>query len=169
MTYNFVNLDPAVRGLMLEELGSDIDAMRLYESKRALPGSRAAYIDLLREAFAAGDADTLTSHLASAGIFATHQSDGKTVNVADSAAALGDGQFTTYYARAVCRRAIDEGRAVEIYRGQDTADRRGSSEDLIGTHPDPTGLLEELREHSLEPWKFSSVGKVNSGITIKLV
>lgn len=50
-----------------------------------------------------------------------------------------------------------------------TIERRVSSEALIGTHPDPVGLLEELREHSLERWKFSSVGKANSGITIKLI
>ncbi|WP_052241281.1 hypothetical protein [Microbacterium hominis] len=169
MTYHFADLDPVVRELMLDELASDIADGRLYESKRAVAGSGGRYIDLLREAFTAGDADTLTNQLASAGIFAAHQSDGKTINVADSAAALGDGQFNAYYARAVCRRAIEEGRAVEIYRGQPTIERRASSEALIGTNPDPVALLEELREHSLEPWKFSSVGKVNSGITIKLV
>ncbi|KEP72719.1 hypothetical protein HR12_40955 [Microbacterium sp. SUBG005] len=168
MTYDFVDLNAAIRKEMLDELASDIADGRLYESKRAVAGSRDRYIDLLREAFASGDADTLTHKLASAGIFAAHQSDGKTINVA-AAAALGDGQFSAYYARAVCRRAIEDGRAVEIYRGQTTIERRTSSEALIGTRPDPAVLLKELREHSLEPWKFSSVGKVNSGITIKLI
>lgn len=169
MAYHFADLDPETRRLMLDELASDVTDGRLYESKRAVPGSSGDYVAALGEAFASGDSDTLITDLASSGIFAARQGDGKTINVADSAAALGDGQFSVYYARALCRRAIDEGRAVEIYRGQDTGERRASSEALVGSRPDPVALLEQLRADSLEPWKFTSVGKVNSGITLKLV
>jgi|SRR6478752_3348820 len=168
-TFNLVDLDAATRHLMLEELEADITTGRIYKSRRALPGTEAIYFDAQRRAFASGVTTSLNRELATSGLFAAKQSDGKTVNVAASAEALGDGQFVAYYTRAVCRRAIDEGREIEVYRGQATAEHRPESDALIGTRPDPATLLSVLRDFSLEPWKFSEVGKVNSGLAVKLV
>jgi hypothetical protein len=168
MPFILPDLNATTRQLMLEEFESDFAANRVYVSARALPGTGSAYVDAQRDAFSGGDTDSLSAALAGSGIFATHQNDGKAVNVAAAAAALGDGQFIAYYVRAVCRRAIDEGREVEIYRGQSTAEHRAESEAAIGTRRDPSDLLDEFRSASLEPWKFS-VGKVNSGLAVKLV
>lgn len=167
--FDLHDLDSITRELMLDELELDIATGKLYASRRAIRGSEASYIKSLRNAFSAGDADTLIGELESSGIFANNQSDGKAVNVRAAAEALGDGQFIAYYVRAVCRRALDEGRAVEIYRGENTMQHRPQSDALIGVRPNPADLLAELRNASDEPWKFSAVGKVNSGLSVKLV
>ncbi|WP_269303268.1 hypothetical protein [Aeromicrobium sp. HA] len=167
--FNLVDLDSATRHVMLEELESDVSAARVYTSRRALAGTDDIYFDAQRAAFDSGDTESLTHELATSGLFAAQQSDGKIVNVVAAAEALADGQFVAYYTRAVCRRAIDEGRAIEVYRGQETAEHRAASDALIGTRPDPAMLLRELRDFSLEPWKFSGVGKVNSGLAVQFI
>lgn len=141
MHFELVDLDAPTRALMLEEFESDAQRDRVLRSRRARPGTEAVYYDLQRAAFREGDADSLRQTLAASGIFAERQSDGKTVNVDDAAAALGDGQFIAYYTRAICRRALDEGREIEIYRGQETAVHRPESDALIGSRPDPAALL----------------------------
>lgn len=169
MHFNLVDLDATTRQLMLEEFESDAGSGRVYASKRARPGTESTYHDAQRTAFAGGDADSLNHALATSDIFAPRQSDGKVVNVLAAAEALGDGQFVAYYVRAICRRALDEAREIEVYRGQATAVHRSESDALIGSRPDPAALLAELRDASLEPWRFGAVGKVNSGLAIKLV
>lgn len=168
MPFILPDLDVTTRRLMLEEFESDVASDRVYISARALPGTGSAYLDAQRAAFGGGDTDSLSSALAVSGIFADRQNDGKAVNVAAAAAALGDGQFVAYYVRAVCRRAIDEERELEIFRGQSTAEHRAESDAAVGSRRDPSELLSELRAYSQEPWKFS-VGKVNSGLAVKLV
>ncbi|WP_218221592.1 hypothetical protein [Nesterenkonia sp. Act20] len=168
MTFIFEDLDSTTRDLMLEEFEDDVAHGRVYISARALPGSNTLYFDAQRDAFGSGDADSLSKALASAGVFLKVQSDGKRVNFRDAASALGDGQFVAYYCRAVCRRAIEEGTRVEVYRGQQTATHRAGSDALVGTRVDPATVLDELRVHSLEPNRFSLVGKVNSGLVVRL-
>lgn len=168
MPFILPDLDATTRRFMLEEFESDVESGRVYVSARALPGTVSAYLDAQRVAFSGGDTDSLSDALVGSGIFAAHQKDGKAVNVAAAAAALGDGQFIAYYVRAVCRRAIDEDREVEVFRGQSTTEHRAESEAAIGARRDPSELLSESRAYSLEPWKFS-VGKVNSGLAVKLV
>jgi hypothetical protein len=167
MTFNFVDLDAVTRARMLEEFESDVAGGRVYISARSVPGSNSAYFDAQRTAFASGNTDSLTRSLFSSGTIASVQSDGKKVNIADAAATLGDGQFVAYYSRAVCLQAIEEGVMVEVYRGQSTASHRAASDALIGTRIDPAIILEDLRTNSLEPWRFASVGKVNSGLAVK--
>jgi hypothetical protein len=169
MPYILDNLDNVTRGLMLDELEADVIAGQLTTSARARPGTESIYLQLLREAFANGDADSLIGSLESSGIWATHQADGKQINVPDASKVLGDGQFVAYYCRAICLRAMADGRAIEVYRGQMTAVHRGSSDRLDGTRPDPVALLDELRRNSLTPWKFTVVGKPNSGMALRLV
>jgi len=142
--------------------------VRVYTSKRALPGTEAVYVAALREAFANGDPTSLTERLVQVGLFAERQNDGKAINVAEAAAVLGVGQFVAYYSRAVGRRSIESGKSIEIYRGQQTVQRRLDSEALIGTRPDPQVLLDELRAFSAEPWRYSQVGKPNSGLAVRL-
>ena len=153
---------------MLSELESDIAIGNVYVSKVTHPGTEPIYFDLMRDAFAKSDASALAREIASSGIVRSTQDNGNAVNLVDAAARLGDGQFVAYYARAVCLRAISAGREIEIYRGQDTAVHRHESDIAISSRPDPVGVLEELRTHSLEPWRFSTIAKVNSGLSIKL-
>ena len=167
MTFTFTDLDAVTRHAMIDELESDVSAGRVYISARAVPGSNLDYFEAQRTAFTSGDADSLSRALATSGIIAPVQSDGKVVNIPDAAAALGDGQFVAYYSRAVCLRAIEEGVDVEVYRGQATAAHRVSSDSLVGTRLDPATLLKDLRDHSLQPWLFASVGKVNSGLAVR--
>ncbi len=169
MTFNFVDLVPETRALMIEELKSDIAAGRVLQSTRTRPGTEGTYNQLQLDAFESGTSDTLVSELINSGIFRDRQNNGAQINVPASAAALGDGQFVAYYDRAICLRALAEDREIEVYRGQETAQHRAESDALIGSHPDPATLLQNLREHSTETWVLGGVVKVNSGLTIKLV
>ncbi len=169
MSFNFVDLNRATRDFMVKELEADISVGRVYISRRALPRTEPVYYDAQRVAFATGDTDSLNLAIAVSGMFAAVQSDGKNINVRAAAGSLGDGQFVAYYVRAICLRAIAEQRAIEIYRGRAALQPRPASEALIGTRPDPAALLNELRSNSLQPWNFTEVGKVNSGLLVKLV
>ncbi len=169
MTFEFLDLDDITRNLMVSELETDIANARVYLSKVARPGSEAAYHEMLRAAFVDGDASHLSQTIAESGIIREKQDNGNLVNLADAATRLGDGQFVAYYARAVCIRAVSEGRQVEIYRGQETAAHRLESDMSITSRPDPASVLDELRRFSLEPWQFATIAKVNSGLSIKLV
>jgi len=168
MRLNLADLNEATRQLMLEELGKDRASGKIYRSKRAALGTDSDYFQAQRSAFESGNPDLLVEALAAPGFFLSHQSDGKQINGREAASVLGDGQFIVYHARAMCRRAIAEGREIEIYRAEDTRIHRRESDEVVGSRPDPTGLLNELRENSDQPWKLSTVGKPNSGLAVRL-
>lgn len=169
MDFHLVDLDDLTRALMLEEFDADREADRVYPSAIVRLGATETYYELQRTAFESGDANSLSNALAASGIFKSHDARGRRVDIPSAASRLGDGQFIAYYVRALARRAIDEGRDLEVYRGQGTAHHRPESDAMIGTRPDPGEVLEQFRTYSREPQHFSPVGKVNSGLAVKLV
>jgi hypothetical protein len=160
--------DAHLRETMLSEFESDASAGEVFASAVAIDGSERQYHLALREAITDGTPDSLVEAFLAGDLFKDHQANGNRVNRQDAAMRLGDGQFLHYYNRAVCIRAIELNRSVEIYRGQMTAHHRPESDAAIGLQMDPEELLESLRSNSEQPWKVGVLAQVNSGLAIKV-
>jgi hypothetical protein len=110
---------------------------------------------MLRAAATGGSDDTLAAELRIAGrINATEERrtprGGMTVARVPVTAAdtLAEGEFNRFYARALCRRAIEEQRpSVTVYRAKAVENPRSTSEALIGRSFSPLALLADLRQH----------------------
>ncbi len=169
MTYNLPDLDADTRRRMRDEFESDVAGGLVFPSAVVSPGREDDYLDAQRRAFAANDPDWLADEIETSGMLATHQANGARVNPAAAARRLAAGQFGAYYARAVSGRALDEGRAIEVYRARHSASPRPGSDAKIGSRPDPADLLADLRNNSTMPGNFAVLPEVNSGISVKLV
>ncbi|WP_314453537.1 hypothetical protein [uncultured Microbacterium sp.] len=169
MTYNLPDLDDDTRRRMLEEFESDAARGAVLPSAVVTPGREAEYLDAQRQAFAQHDPDWLAEKIEFSGMLATQQANGARVNATAAAKRLAAGQFGAYYARAVGGRAVDEGRAIEVYRARHSANPRAGSDAKIGTRPDPAALLADLRDNSTTPGSFAILPEVGSGISVKLV
>lgn len=72
-----------------------------------------------------------------------------------------------YYMRALARRAIEERRAVIVYRAKRVQEARPASQRLIGQALDPNVVLQGLRvDHGVEP--ALGIPLPNSGLTVEL-
>lgn len=82
---------------------------------------------------------------------------------------MGEGEFGRYYARGLCRRAIDEGIAeLEVYRAKAVMEPRPGSQAKIGLRVDPTTILKDLRQtQGVEPALGLPPGP-NSGLTLRI-
>lgn len=145
--------DDPTRQLMREEVESDIAAGQLYYRSRLSPQEQKDYPDLLLKATDDGDDETHTAELRKNSRFnateVRNARGGQTVaNVPHNAAeTLAGGEFSRFYIRALCRRAIEEGHSLQLYRAKYVANPRAESETKINTVVDPTALLRDLREH----------------------
>ena len=85
----------------------------------------------------------------------------------DAAAVMAEGEFNRFYIRALCIRAIDEGRELEIYRARPSAKPDEASEAKIGDKPDPKALLADLRT---SPGVGTALGlpRPGSGVSVRL-
>ncbi len=140
------NLDELTREKMLDEVDRAERAGQLHLSNRLTEEGRKRYPDLLRRAVRAGDAVSFAAALRSH--LRTHYEtqSGKRQKVPTNAAEiLADGEFNHFYVRAMCTRAAEEGRSLEVYRAGTVEKPRPKSEALIGTHPEPDELLASLR------------------------
>lgn len=82
---------------------------------------------------------------------------------------LAEGELNCFYIRGVCRRAIEEGMAVEVYRARRVAQPRPQSEALIGKRPNPDALLGDLRRNVGRGTYHHVPGGPNSGLSVRLV
>lgn len=169
MPYNLTDLDEITRHYMLEEFESDVRGSTVFTSAIVDSARTADYLDLQRRALAEGTPDSLAADFVASSLLNEHQANGAKVNQSSAASRLAGGQFGVYYARAVCARAVDEDREIEIYRARESSQHRPGSDAKIGTKPDPEALLQDLRENSTEPRAFSILPEVNSGITVRLI
>jgi hypothetical protein len=143
------NLDGRTRELMIEELETDVAGGRLQLSPRLSTKGQTDFPGLLREAMAERDESWLGDALRSQGrISSTEFRRGPTgartmVRIPASAAiTIAEEEFARYYARAVCRRALEEGiPRVIIYRAKPTAIPGPETQSEI----DAQGLLDALR------------------------
>ena len=83
---------------------------------------------------------------------------------------LAEGDFNRYYMRGVCARAMAEGRGmVEVYRARLSTEPRPESRELEGQRLNAAALLDELRTKYAEASQEPTLGKPNSGLSIRLV
>lgn len=159
---------------MLEELDRDIAGGRLYISPRLNQRGRMEYERLLREALAEHDDNWLAGQLTAGLLNDTEERRTKsgytTARVPVTAPyTLAEGEFNRFYARGLCRRAIDEGIAsVVVYRAKQVENPRSQSEAKIGTSMNPEALLEDLRTHQGMDTALRLPPGPNSGLSIRL-
>jgi len=177
MALQYPDLDGATRQYMLEELELDIKEGRLYISPRLSGKGVADYPALLGSAMESGDDTSLAAALRKEGrLNATEQrrkpKGGYTTAAVPVTATdtLAEGEFNRFYARALCRRAQNEGdKELKVHRAKPVETPRPQSEALIGSGVDPEKLLLDLRTNiGVEPALGVPPGP-NSGLSVQLI
>ena len=173
---NLVNLNSKTRTFMLDEVDLDVKQGTLYYSPRLTPEGATQYVALLRDAVQTGDDSTLRTALAKPGVLKAHEERSTargiiTARVPVTAPdTLAEGEFNRFYARGLCRHAIDQGITdVEIYRAKQVENPRPESSAMVGALINASDLLTDLRTHQgVEPALGLPRGP-NSGLSVKLV
>lgn len=169
------NLDDLTRTLMVEELEVDVASGVLYLSPRLNDRGLAEYEQLLRTAFSSGNDKSLADEIRSRNLLNATEQRRKPgggfsmVRVPVSAPeTLAEGEFNRFYARALCRRALDEGAVtLLIYRAKEVAIPRSESQAMIGRNIDPESLLQDLRTHQGVDTSLGLPAGPNSGLSVR--
>lgn len=178
MALHLVNLnDGDTRQLMRSEASDDLASdAGVNRSKYFTDNGFEAYKSgLLLEAIDHHDDEWLASALDKPGYFATHhprktKNGTSMVKVPITApTTFAEGEFNRYYIRAVCLRAINEGRAIEVVRAKSVANPRAESEQLIGTSLEPAVVLTDVRENPGADLVQGVPSGPNSGLSIHLL
>jgi hypothetical protein len=172
---NLQNLDEKSRNFMVAELDSDIKAGTLYLSPRLNDIGRDRYPKLLRQAIQSHDDSWLADNLRAEGCFKdteTRQTKRGVVHASvpvTAADTLAEGEFNRFYARGLCRVAI-EGNipSLIVYRAKDVSSPRSESERMIGKAVDPAALLNDLRTHTGMDTALHLPPGPNSGLSVCL-
>lgn len=176
MALQLQNLDARTREFMLDELARDLAAGTVYISSRLSETGRTDYEQLLREAITNRDETWLAEGLRAHGRMNTTESrrtprGGVTtakvpINAPET---LAEGEFNRFYARGVCRRALEDGiPEVVVYRAKPVENPRPESQAMIGSRVDARALLDDLRTHQgVEPALRLPPGP-NSGLSVRL-
>jgi hypothetical protein len=175
MALNLINLDAVTRKYMLDEIERDEKAGRLYISPRLSNSGAAEYPALLKAAAVAADDSFLANELSAPGRLNSTEPRKTKSGVTwakvpvTAPETMAEGEFNRFYARGLCRRAIDEGRQkVRVYRAKDVMNPRSESQALLGQTFDAEKLLEDLRASvGTEPALGLPPGP-NSGLSISL-
>jgi hypothetical protein len=175
MPLHYENLDPTTRRYALAELDDDLKSGAFHASERLRPEAVAEYQRLLREAIRYYDdrwledrssdllIDVETRHTRSGG-----QTTAKIPEAAPRM--LAEGDFNRYYMRGLALRAIDEGRqVVEVYRARLSLEPRPESTELEGHRLAAREVLDQLRGLNVTEPTIPRLGRVNSGMSIRLV
>lgn len=176
MALKYEDLDERTRKFMLDELAYDLINNNLYTSPRLSERGQKDYVELLREAIKNGNDSSLTDSLRSQGRInlyeqrLTRSGSYTSARVPITAAeTLAEGEFNRFYARGLCRRAIEDGISeLVIYRAKQVREPRPESQAMIGENIDAKLLLDDLRTHpGVEPALGLPPGP-NSGLSLKL-
>ena len=175
MPLQYENLDPVTRRHALAELDSDLASGAFHASERLRPTAIGDYQKRLHEAIRYYDDRWLEEHASDLLVEFEHRrtrSGGQTTaKLPDMAARmLAEGDFNRYYMRGVALRAIEEGReVVEVYRARLSLEPRAESAELEGHRLSADDVLRYLRgESSIDP-AVASLGRPNSGLSLRLV
>ncbi len=170
------NLDAITRTFMLEEIDLDIESNRLYKSSFLSDFGVQHWPEILREAAAVGTDDTLAAAIVANQCLRSHYEKrkpkgGMTLSAVPYTAAqtMGEGEFNRYYARGLCRRAMEEGLPfLEVYRAKAVMQPRIESQTKLGTLVHPEMILADLRAtQGVEPALGLPPGP-NSGLTLRI-
>lgn len=158
---------------MLEELQMDLAAQALYISERLNASGKTRYPELLRLAIEMGTDVNLGEKLR--GCFnptyrrRTRSGHTNVTMPANAPQMLAEGEFNRYYIRALCRRAIEDGGVLRIYRAKLVENPRPESQMRIGQNVDSHRLLEDLRQNPGGDTVLGVPGGPNSGISVELI
>jgi hypothetical protein len=175
MPLKYDDLDPVTRKFALAEFDHDAERGTLTVSSRIRPTNTEEYESLLREALAYYDDRWLEDRVEKMVVDfeLRHTPSGATTTAKLPSYAprvLAEGDFNRYYMRGVCARAVAEGRGVvEVYRARVSAEPRPESQELEGQRLDAATLLEELRTRYADSEDEPTIGKPNSGLSVRLV
>lgn len=171
------NLDERTRTLMLNEVDYDAARQELHINPYLSGQGQRDYEQLLREAIATGDEETLAARLAEHRRIARtahrRKPDGgySIVTVPNNAAEMiAESEFNRYYIRALCRRALEDGvEELIVYRAKAVSEPRPASEELVETTVDAAALLQDLRQNVGDAIPEMGIpGGPNSGISVRL-
>lgn len=176
MPLALANLDSQTRRFMLDEIEQDLASGTFFISNRLSSIGQAHYPEMLKEAVSKHDDAWLAEQLRQHGRLNTTEprrtpSGGMTtakvpVNAHE---VLAEGEFNRFYARGLCRRAIEEGIPhLEIYRAKAVSSPRSESQARIGSKIDPEALLDDLRTHPGIDTALKLPAGPNSGLSVKL-
>jgi hypothetical protein len=178
MAMNFVDLNPIIRLLMVEELKLTISSNKLYQGKRLTPLGLQEWSNGLLSAIEAGNDVTLTNWLEQSGRLKTTEESTtngvtRTKKVPYNAAqTLAEGEFNRFYIRAVCRQALNmKTGVVTAYRARYSENPRPESIAIDGRQYDAQALLNDLRENTTTDAINTALGMppgVNSGMSVRL-
>ena len=175
MPLHYENLDPITRRHALAELDKDLASGDFHASERLRPTAIADYQRYLHEAIRYYDDRWLEEHASDLLVDFEHRrtrSGGQTTaRLPDMASRmLSEGDFNRYYMRGLALRAIDEGRpVVEVYRARLSLEPRAESAQLEGNRLQAQDVLQYLRGESVADPSVTALGRVNSGLSIRLV
>ncbi len=175
MPLQYENLDPITRRHALAELDQDLQSGAFHASERLRPTAIAEYQRLLRDAVRYYDDRWLEEHapdlLVDFEYRRTRSGGQMTAKLPDMAARmLAEGVFNRYYMRGIALRAIEEGReVVEVYRARLSLEPRTESAALEGRRLTARDVLNYLRGQSSEDLTVASLGRPNSGLSVRLV
>ncbi len=177
MPLNYQNLDARTRQYMIEEIDRDIAAGTIYISSYLTAQGQQDWPQMMRAAAQSGTDATLAVEITRNGRLAQttqrRKPSGDGMYTAaipvNASEVMSEGEFNRYYARSLCRRAIDDGiPSLEVYRAKQVANPRPASQEKIGTKVDATALLSDLRTTiGVEPALGMPPGP-GSGLTVKL-
>jgi hypothetical protein len=175
MPLQYENLDPTTRRYALAELEQDVANGAFHASERLRPEAVGQYQHMLSEALRYYDDRWLEEHAADLIIETesrrTRSGGTTTARVPHMAARLlAEGDFNRYYMRGVALRAIDEGRhIVEVYRARLSLEPRPESSQIEGRRVPAAEVLEHLRGPLSADLNVATLGRTNSGLSIRLV
>ena len=160
---------------MLEDSETDLNQEKLYQSPRVKNSSQDRYVTLLREAILNGDDESLAMQIKENDCLKSSMprisSSGRTTMARMPRGAhltLAEGEFNRFYIRAVCRKAISEGREIEVYRAKQVENPRPESQALIGASLDPNELLDDLRKNVGVDTALGVPAGPNSGLSVRM-
>lgn len=175
MALNYENLDDRTRAFMSDEIARDIASGTLYKSKRFTEQGIAAWPGLLDSAVNEHDDSWLANEIQRAGYMRTHEErnrDGVVSQVkvpVTAGATLSEGEFNRFYARGVCRRAVEDGiEGVIAYRARHSDNTRPESEAIVGKTFNANSLLADLRSSQGMETVLGLPPGPNSGLSVRL-
>ncbi len=166
MGLRFESLNEITRRYMLEEIEHTIGRNELYIIEHFTEDGWKKYPELLRKAAAEGDDDFLAVEL-------LHNNCFRLESPRDTNVTFAERQFNRFYVRALCRRAIDEGKKLQVYRAKEEEEPNPELQGKLGQVIEPEGLLIELREQEERGTPLERVIGIDlepdSGISVRLV
>ena len=173
---NYTHLDSRTRALMVSEIDADIAAGTLYLSDNLSSAGKSKYAELLRSAAESGNSATLAAQLRSQlnshekpRLLKSGNYSKAPVMRSNAHEMLAEGEYTRFYMRAICLRALEDGIAhVVVYRAKEVEKARSESEQKIGQQVSTQALLNDLRTSKGVDTALGLPPGPNSGLAVKL-